>query len=177
MVQALAGGRFREERCFSLYSEAYIAPMPAPVSTPALEPALAPVPATSNATARPMVDPHGNGVRFGESGVPVPSDATGSRGAVEATEDMCMQLEGHSDRFAIHGLDSAVCGSKANGDDSGPTAQVVGLPVVIPADDAPAASTSSITSPATLATGSSTRAVSPKYEPHLSDFGLRPAGH
>ena len=126
MVQALAGGRFREERCFSLYSEAYIAPMPAPVSTPALEPALAPVPATSNATARPMADPHGNGVRFGESGVPVPSDATGSRGAVEATEDMCMQLEGHSDRFVIHGLDSAVCGFKSNGDDSGPTAQVSG---------------------------------------------------
>ena len=33
--------------------------------------AIAPAaPATSNANARPMVDPHGNGVRIGESGVP-----------------------------------------------------------------------------------------------------------
>ena len=166
MVQALAGDMFREERCFSLYSGADIAPMPAPASTPAPEPALAPVPATSNATARPMDDPHGNGVRFGESEVPVPSDTTGSRGAVEATEDMenvlCMQLEGHSDRSVIHGLDFAVCGSKANGGDSGPTAQVMGFPVVIPPDGVPVAHASSITSPETLATGASPHAALPE---------------
>ena len=95
----------------------------------------------------------------------------------------CAQLEGHSDRCDraysshtslggpsgtspvddtySHGLDLAICGFKPNGDDSGPTAQVSGSPVVIPPDDVPAASTSSITSPATLATGSSTHVVSP----------------
>ena len=31
---------------------------------------------TSNATARPIFDPHGNGVRIGESDVPAPSDGT-----------------------------------------------------------------------------------------------------
>ena len=95
----------------------------------------------------------------------------------------CAQLEGHSDRCGrvysshtsvggpsgtpsvddtdSHGLDLAVCGFKSNGDDSGLTAQVISFPVAIPADDVPAASTSPITSPATLATVSSTRAVSP----------------
>ena len=41
----------------------------------AMPPAVAVV--TSNATARPTFDPHGNGVRIGESDVPAPSDGTG----------------------------------------------------------------------------------------------------
>ena len=50
--------------------------LPPPAAMP---PAAATV--TSNASARPQFDPHGNGVRIGESGVPAPSQKRHRRGA------------------------------------------------------------------------------------------------
>ena len=52
-------------------ADATPAAAPSPAPAPAMPPAAATV--TSNASARPQVDPHGNGVRIGESDVPAPS--------------------------------------------------------------------------------------------------------
>ena len=60
-------------------ADATPAAAPSPAPAPAMPPAAATV--TSNASARPQFDPHGNGVRIGESGVPAPSQKRHRRGA------------------------------------------------------------------------------------------------
>ena len=104
MMDFLAGDTFREERCFSLHPVlAHELMMSAPATAPPWPPTPAPEPPSpptaampppaadvtasaeppvgvgvmSNASARPHVDPHGNGVRIGEADTPAPSVGAG----------------------------------------------------------------------------------------------------
>ena len=74
VMQAWAGETLREERCFSLCSEAGLALMSAPASAPPLRRYGT---TRHGATALSVVDRHGNNVRSGASGVPIPGDPAG----------------------------------------------------------------------------------------------------
>ena len=81
MRDAWAAGMFDEERTLSLHPASPPTPTPGlPPPAPAAMPPVA-AGATSNASARPRVDPHGNGVRIGEADTPAPSAGDGDANA------------------------------------------------------------------------------------------------
>ena len=97
LQDAWAAGRFGVERTLSLQGATLSLYPPTPGPPPPAPAAMPPVAAgaTSNASARPQVDPHGNGVRIGEADTPAPGAERQRRQHARSTDGVSQRAQPH----------------------------------------------------------------------------------